>query len=142
MTLAITLAVGVTTYALKTEKFSESIERNPIIIGMPASGTSTEPVQIDLGFFKNKISFEGIVDDIDSLDGATPIPSKNELESFVLDNAGSNMTLTVFYENNLGGTNTNTYTVNLLSCSFERIAAQENRWIYKAIFNAGKRTSS
>lgn len=144
MTLSIRLVIGAgVPYALKADKFNQTIEKNPTIIALPASGTANEPVQIDLGGFKSKISFEGIVDDIDSLsDGAIAIPSKNELEDFILDNSGSIITLTIFYENNGALSDTNTYQVFALGCTFERMAGQESRWTYKLQFNAGRRTST
>ncbi len=143
MTLSIRLAVGGTTYALKADKLNQNIGKNPTIIPLPASGTANEPIQIDLGGFKNKISFEGIVDDIDSLsDGAIAIPSKNELEDFILDNSGSIITLTIFYENNGALTDTNTYQAFALDCNFERMGGQDSRWTYKLQFNAGRRTST
>ena len=142
MPLSIRLTVDGTTYALKTDKISQSIEKSPTIIPLPASGTANEPVQIDLGGFKNKISFEGIIDDEDSLsDGAIPIPSKNELENLILNNAGSIITLTVFYENG-AALDTNTYQVFVNGCTFERLGGQENRWVYRLQLNAGKRTST
>lgn len=139
MALDVSIASGATTYKLKATQLRVLYDKSPIQFGIPGG---VNPIVFDLGQFIGSVSVEGIVDMTATSDGGVTVPSKNDLEDFVIDTWNADTTLTYTEDENGDGTaETQTYgTARIKSLMCFKLAGQEDRWEFTLTILITRRT--
>ena len=127
MPLDVQIVSGATTYRLPADRISIFIGRNPL--QSPISGQS--PILADLGQFVPRITIHGTLGDAAATDGGVTVPSKVQLEDFVIDTYSATITFTVLGDN---------YVCKASSVTFDLQSARENFWDYSLVLVTQRRT--
>lgn len=117
MALDVQIVSGATTYRLQAASATLVLERRPTQIGLPG----VNPLFVDLGQFFPSWVIEGTVTETSLTDGGVTVPSKIQLEDFLLDTYASDITLTVSGDSYVG---------KIRLCRLTVDAAREDRWQY------------
>lgn len=138
ITISGTSTLGAFTYKLKAVTLRLIYEKSPIQFGIPGEGT---PVLFDFGQFVGQIVISGLVDTTASTDGGTTVPSKNDLEDFVIGMWENALTFTKSeYDGTLSPPTATYGTARIRGVVFEQSAAQEDRWDFQLTLLISDRT--
>ena len=134
MALAVTIrnVTDSINYRLQLNNVSVDYDRSALIAALPAG---TNPLLIDLGFFKVTLSLEGIISRTGTalIDGGVTIADKDQLELAVRD--WWNKIIRIDIPANASATTPtyDRYEVRIMRCKFTMDGAAESFWKYNLV---------